>query len=514
MPGLAQVGRDLPVGLEHLRALVRRHDRGEPGTLVDREHGGDPVALADLLVDLAVRRRHVHDAGAVGGGDLVAAVEDPPRLLGAEPLGVGEEVEQRLVPPSHQLGPLEPGHDPLLGVLAELAHVRVQPGLGEHVALTLVLDHHVVDVGAHGDAEVGRQRPRRRRPRHDPLAGLEPEPHRQGRVLARLVDVLVHAQLVVRQRGLVHPAVRQHAETLVHQALVVQGLERPDDALHVRQVERAVGVVEVDPAGLAGDVLLPLLRVPQHRRAAGVVEDLDAHLEHVSAALDAELALGLELGGQAVGVPAEAALDPASAHRLVARDDVLDVAGEQVAVVRQAVGERRAVVEHELVRAVVAGGPVLDAGDEGAVLVPVPAHARLDLGETGGCAHLRVRHVALAPHVPRPVGPGAPGCEDDPVPSGRAAVPPRLPSHPRVGTRRPLVRRCGDGPVPSGSTEPRGRGRSSGGSPVMAGSTPVAVIVLTTTRGRRVPSRGDRVSAHHHATSRGSRSKSGADPQP
>ena len=68
----------------------------------------------------------------------------------------------------------------------------------------------------------------------------------------------------------------------------------------------------------------------------------------------------LELGGQAVGVPAEAALDLAPAHRLVARDEVLDVAGQQVAVVRQPVGERRAVVEDELVGAVGAGLALLD----------------------------------------------------------------------------------------------------------------------------------------------------------
>jgi hypothetical protein len=65
--------------------------------------------------------------------------------------------------------------------------------------------------------------------------------------------------------------------------------------------------------------------------------------------LDAELLLGLHLGGQAVAVPAEAALDALAAHGLVAGDDVLDVAGQQVAVVRQAVGEGRAVVEDVLV---------------------------------------------------------------------------------------------------------------------------------------------------------------------
>ena len=170
-----------------------------------------------------------------------------------------------------------------------------------------------------------------------------------GRVLAHLVDVVVHPQLVVGQRRLVLPAVGQHAEALVDQALLVQLLEGPDDRLHELGVHGAVVVVEVDPARLAGDVVAPLAGVLQHRLAAGLVELLDAQLDDLVGGLDAVEAHRLELGGQAVGVPAEAALDPLAAHRLVARDQVLDVAGEQVAVVRQPVGERRAVVEDELV---------------------------------------------------------------------------------------------------------------------------------------------------------------------
>ncbi len=42
--------------------------------------------------------------------------------------------------------------------------------------------------------------------------------------------------------------------------------------------------------------------------------------------LDAELALRLKLGGQAVRVPAEAALDAVALHGLVAAHHVLDVA--------------------------------------------------------------------------------------------------------------------------------------------------------------------------------------------
>src|SRR5204863_1272849 len=73
------------------------------------------------------------------------------------------------------------------------------------------------------------------------------------------------------------------------------------------------------------------------------------------------------------------------------RDDVLDVAGEQVAVVRQPVGERRAVVEDELIGTVLAGVAVLDGGDEGAVLVPVLQDALLDLGKARAGRHVGVR---------------------------------------------------------------------------------------------------------------------------
>ena len=96
---------------------------------------------------------------------------------------------------------------------------------------------------------------------------------------------------------------------------------------------------------------------------------------------DAELLLGLDLGGQAVAVPAEAALDPAAAHRLVARHDVLDVAGEQVAVVRQAVGERRAVVEDELVGAVSPGSRWSTEASNVSSLRPELEHLVLERGE-------------------------------------------------------------------------------------------------------------------------------------
>src|SRR6185436_16430414 len=85
----------------------------------------------------------------------------------------------------------------------------------------------------------------------------------------------------------------------------------------------------------------------------------------------------------------EPALDPLAAHGLVARDQVLDEAGEQVAVVRQPVGEGRTVVEDELVGPVLARIALLDAGPEGVVRLPVRQHPLLDLGEPGARGNRR-----------------------------------------------------------------------------------------------------------------------------
>ena len=82
--------------------------------------------------------------------------------------------------------------------------------------------------------------------------------------------------------------------------------------------------------------------VAQHRLAAGRVELLDPHGHDLGLAGDAKEPLGLHLGRQPVAVPAESPLHPPALHRAEPRHHVLDIAGDEVAVVRQAVGERRA----------------------------------------------------------------------------------------------------------------------------------------------------------------------------
>ena len=216
---------------------------------------------------------------------------------------------------------------------------------------------------------------------------------------------------------------------LVGQALVVELLERPDHGLGVGHVERLVVVLEVHPASLAGDVLFPFLGVAQDGGAAGCVERLDADATlagDLGDVLDAELALRLELGGQAVRVPAEAALDAVALHGLVAAHYVLDVTGQEVTVVGQAVGERRAVVEHELVGTVLAGVTHLNGLAEGVVAGPESQGASFDRGEGRAGVHL-VLPVAGVEAVLRHECPRLAPIQGRGPASPAPAVPPRLP---------------------------------------------------------------------------------------
>jgi hypothetical protein len=215
-----------------------------------------------------------------------------------------------------------------------------------------------------------------------PRAVVQLEPDGDDLVLA-LAGRVVEARLEGGQRGLALVAVGQDLVALVDQALVPQLLEDPHRGLHEGRVHRLVVVDEVDPPRLARDVAVPAVGVLHDRSAARLVEVVDAVLGDGHVAGDAQLALGLHLGRQAVAVPAEAALDAAAPHGLVAGDRVLHVPGQQVAVVGQPVGERGPVVEDVLVAAVHAGVTLVDARLERAVLGPERDDALLQLGEAG-----------------------------------------------------------------------------------------------------------------------------------
>ncbi len=91
-----------------------------------------------------------------------------------------------------------------------------------------------------------------------------------------------------------------------------------------------------------------------------------------------------------MAIPSETPLDAVSLHGLEAGNDVLDVAGEQVAVVRKSVGERRAVVEYVLAPTLVIAGPLFDRPLEGSLVLPAGQNGPLDRWKIGTRGNLGV----------------------------------------------------------------------------------------------------------------------------
>ncbi len=373
-----QVLDDVLVGLLDVAAGVVGHLLGEAPLGVHRVDHGDALAAAGVEVVFAEGRRHVHQAGAVGGGDVPGG-DDAEGARLAVALEVGEVGEERRVRPPHQLGALLRFQRHRL-----VAQHRLHQRLGHPVAVAVVVLHlHVRKLRAHRDRQVRGQRPRGRRPDEEELVVAPVEGHleRQRRVVHVAV---VEARFHVGQRGRQAPRVGGDAQALVDEPLRVELLEDPPDALHEGGVHRLVVVLEVHPAAQAGDGLLPLAHVLEHALAAGLVEGAHAVLADGGGAGEVELLLHVHLDGQAVRVPAEAALDAVAAHRPVAGDDVLERGGHQVPVVRQAGGERGAVVEEEAL----VGRALSHGAAKGVVLLPQRQHGfffagKRDLGRDG-----------------------------------------------------------------------------------------------------------------------------------
>ena len=215
---------------------------------------------------------------------------------------------------------------------------------------------------------------------------------------------------------------------LVEQALVGDLPQRPPDRLDVGRVERAVGVVEVEPEADPLRQRVPVLEELEDRLAALRVELGDAVGLDLGLRLDPELLLDGDLDRQAVAVPAALALDVEAAHRLEARVDVLEDAREDVVRAGPAVGRRRALVEDPRRRALAPAQRLA----EDVALAPALEHLLLELGEglvgvDGSARHLG-RAIVGAPRR----GPA----------QGRRARQPAQPAARRAG--RPATgRSCG-----------------------------------------------------------------------
>ena len=326
----------------------------------------------------------MHQAGAVGGGDVVGKDDEVRVGRGGSPIGgdvLGRRPVQQfvgtLVGPQLHLGAQEgfPGEAPPLAEHLleerlgddEIVAGRVG-GAGtrrrvDALGVGILVGDDVAHVGAHGHCGVGDEGP------HQQLGatGQGPRGHRETHVNRGITVVLVAlSQLVVGQGGAAAWAVGGDAVVLTQQPLVEALLEPPPHRLDVGRLHRPVGVVHVDPVAHPLGEFAEGVDVTGDRLAALGVEGFDTVLLDVWFSGESQLLLHGELHGESVAVPAGLAVDVVAAHGAVARKDILEHPSLDVVGTRLAIGGGRTLEEGP--RLTVLGG--LQGLLEGVLAVP------------------------------------------------------------------------------------------------------------------------------------------------
>ena len=420
---VTQVGNHIAVCIEDLQALVVRNLRSQNAAFIDGQDHTDSVFHAGPHIVFTECGSLVNEAGTIRRRHVVCSNDRP--TVGARRCAFCtvfrsiKEIVDRVVVKPHQLRTLVRGHN--LRVLAQFLGVSGnqvccnQHSLPCQVARMISgnLNQDVVDLRANSDRLVRGKGPRRSRPDQRQLGTLrvfaqflfQAQADGNGVISTILIHIVVHLELVVAQRSAVMPAVRQNAVALVGKALVVELLECPQDRFRVGHIQGLVVVIEVHPTGLTSNVLFPFLGVAKHGGAAGRVEGLDtdsAGTRNLGDVFDSQLTLCFKFCGKTMGIPAETALNVVSEHRLVTTDNVLDVASQQVTVVREAVCKRRAVVEHEFVLTALTGGTASNGFTEGVISGPESQGLSFHLREGRAWIHLLIamaRVEAVLRHV-------------------------------------------------------------------------------------------------------------------
>ena len=152
-------------------------------------------------------------------------------------------------------------------------------------------------------------------------------------------------------------AVGNDLEALVKQSLVVNLFERPPFGFDIIVFIGYVRVLHIRPKADGAGEILPHALVFPHAFLAFCDERGDSVFLNLLLAVEPELFFHFQLDRQSVGIPAGLAVDLIAFHRAVARNHVLDDAGEDMSDMRLAVGGRRTVIE----RIILAVTPVLYA---------------------------------------------------------------------------------------------------------------------------------------------------------
>ena len=275
--------------------------RLEAAALVHHVDDGQAVLLPDAVVVLAESGRDVHDARAVRQRNVPVA-DDVMRLFAVAALRVRE---QRLVLRIFIFLALFDGQSFIRPFPEQRGNERLRQNVMRAV-LRLNLD--VILVGVHAQRHVGRERPRRGRPREEPAVfqALAPETDEDGGLLYVLIPL---RDLVRGERGAAPRAVRNDLVPLVQKALFPDLFERPPHRLDILVVVGDVRVVHIRPIADALRHFFPFALVFPNAFLALFDERLDAVLFDVLLAVHAEELFHLQLDGQAVRIPARLSED-------------------------------------------------------------------------------------------------------------------------------------------------------------------------------------------------------------
>ena len=363
-PGLDEDALLLEVADDLLRRLGRREPVQpaeavvEAPRLVDRLHDLEPVHLRELEVLVSAAGRDVDDARALVERDLV------PRNDAM--LDLGDVVERAAVRPADELRPRPPFLECLVRVAADRDPLPVRAA----AVLRLRVDR---------GRDVGRERPRRRRPDDEVLAGAIEQ--READVERRVGAIDVGAdQLVLGDRRAAARAPLGRAVPHVEPVPLVDALQHPPDVLDVRVAEGEVVLAPVHPLPEPDRAAGQRLGRPHDDVAAAARELLEAELLDLALRVEPELALDADLDPEPLRVEAVLVALVEAAQRLVPLEDVLQrPAPGRVDAEREPVRGDRAVDEGEGRAALV----LLAQLRERALGLPAREHLLLEPGMIG-----------------------------------------------------------------------------------------------------------------------------------